>query len=842
MNRRALSIVPIVLLIVTAAEARAQVGEPLTRGIDVPTTPVAGDFDAFAVEANPAGIGTLDEYSLTAAHVQMERSGRRPGAGDGVFFAKPVTLPFLTRFAYGAALQYLRAPRSFIPNNDQAVKLSFALSYQLGTAVWLGGTWSRMIADQRPELDGVDTFSAGIVARAAPYLAFGLTVHDLNTPLVAGVPEQRRYDGEVLLRPLGTAALEIAGGVRLGERRGDVSPRARLDWSPVPGATLRAQVDLAAYNAPVALGTDERHEVRAVAALELSLGRAAAGLASFFGQGPGSDWGYHGTGLWLRFSGEKYPALFAEPRHIERFHLEGDMGGERAFTRILTRMRRLERDDKVVAIAIRIDELSAGWAKLQELRRGIERLKQAGKPVLSYVVAGTTRDYYVASAASRVLLDAGGGLRLVGLSSTLIFFKGLFDKVGVKADFVKIAEYKSAPEAFTRDSSSTEAAAMKNAILDSIYGQLVTDIAHDRGLTPDVVKQIFDQGPYTPPEALKAKLVDVVANGDELDRMMAKQLGQYYPVMDADPTSIKRKTWQLPQIAVIYVDGDIIDGKSKTIPLLGETLVGGDTLSAAITWARENPRIEAIVLRVNSPGGSALASELMAREIARTRGVKPVICSMGDVAASGGYFVSAPCDRIFAMPGTVTGSIGIFTGKFDVSGLAQLIGLTWEIAKRGAHADEENIFRMYTDEERKDLLHKLRYYYERFTGTVAAGRKLTMAEVDKIGRGHVWTGEQAMPIHLIDEYGSISDAIVYAKQKAGLGVTEPTELVMLPADEKDFLSTLIGLFTGADEHAGADAMLRIMPSAVELLRAAPIALMHAPDSPQARLPFHLQLR
>ena len=668
--RRALALVSVLVL---EALAHAQVGEPQTRGVAVPAGPVAGDFDAFAIEDNPAGIGTLDAYSLTGLHVQMERSGRRPGAGDGVFFAKPVTLPFLTSFSYGAGVQYLRAPSTFTPSSDQAVKLSFAAAYALSPSVWLGAAWHRFVADERPALDGIDSLTVGLVARAAPYVGFGLVVHDVNTPPIAGVPEQRRWDGEILLRPLGTAALEVAGGLRLGERRGDVSPRARLAWSPISGATLRGEVEMTAYHT----ATEDHHEVRALAGLELSLGRSAAGLASFFGQGTSH---YQGTSLWLRFSGDKYPALFSQGPHIERFHLEGDLGGERAFTRVLARMRRLERASNVVAVVVRVDEVEIGWAKVQELRRGIERLKAAGKPVFSYVIAGTTRDYYLASAATRVLLDAGGGLRLVGLSSTLLFFKGMFDKLSVQADFIKIAEYKSAPEAFTRVDSTKEAAEMKDAILDSVYGQLVSDIAHDRGLTPEAVKHIFDAGPYTPPEALRAKLVDQVANGDELDHMLAKRLGRYYPIEDQDPPSLRRKTWQLPQIAVIYVDGDIIDGKSKSIPLIGRDLVGGDTLAASITWARENPRIEAIVLRVDSPGGSALASELMAREIAHTRGVKPIICSMGDVAASGGYFVSAPCDHIFAMPATITGSIGIFTGKFDVSGLARLLGISWRAA------------------------------------------------------------------------------------------------------------------------------------------------------------------
>jgi len=834
--RRAL-VVSLTLLI--TARAQAQVGEPATRGLDIPAGALAGDFDAFALTDNPAGLGMLQGYSLSALYIDLESDGRRGGGGAGVYFAKPITLPFLTRLAYGAAIEYLRTPDSFLPRYDYAVKLSLGGAYRLAPDLTVGASWSTFFADEALELDGEMTLDLGIALREGRYLALGLAVHDVNTPVIDGVPTQRRWDAELVLRPTGTSRLEVGLGLGLRERRSEGEPRARIAFAPIAGATVRAEIAYAPFTGPAGLPD---HELRATAGLELSFGRTAAGGAALFGDGAGGA-GYHGNAGWARMSEENYPSIVPSRRRVEKVMLEGSVGGGRRFVRTLAWMRRMERDDDLVGMVLHIDELELGWGQLGELRAAIQRLRKAGKHVVAYMLAGTTRDYYVGAAAEKLLLDPSGGIRLVGITSTLMFYKGLFDKIDVQADFVKIREFKSAPEAFTRESSTKEALLVRNAIFDGIYGQLVADLAADRGVTPAAMRKLIDQGPYTPPEALAAKLVDVVAA--DPDKEVAKAMGGWYPVTSADPVTPQRRQWRYPAIAVIHIDGDIIDGKSTTVPLLGRALVGGDTIAEAVKWARLNPHIGAIVLRIDSPGGSALASDVMAREVERTRGIKPVVCSFGDIAASGGYFVAAPCDRIFAMPTAITGSIGIFTGKFDITGLLSRLGVSTETMKRGEHADMEGLFRPYTKDERAALLHKLYYYYNRFLAVVARGRKQSMVAVDAVARGRVWTGAQALEHHLIDEYGSAADAIVYAKQKAGIGVATPTELVMLPAQDKNILAQLLGLFSQGDAlalddraPAATDAFTRAilsLPDVADLLRGAPFALLLEPSTPQARL-------
>jgi protease-4 len=450
------------------------------------------------------------------------------------------------------------------------------------------------------------------------------------------------------------------------------------------------------------------------------------------------------------------------------------------------------------------------------------------------MVSGTGRDYFIASAADKIYIDPAGALRLVGISGSSVYFRGAFDQIGVLPQFEKIAEYKSAPEQFTATHASPDAARMYDELYDSLWDQWATAIAQGRKLTMADVKALVDAGPYTAGDLAKdTRLVDAVAPPDKVSQLIVAELGGAYGVGTAPDNRPER--WERPIVAIIYVDGDITDGKSQSIPILGRSLAGGETVVDAITAARNNPDVKAIVLRINSPGGSALASELIAREIFATRGVKPIICSMSDYAASGGYFVAAGCDTIYAEPTTITGSIGIFYGKFDVSGLLAKLGVTIETHTRGAHADAESFFRPYTEDERKVLLDKLRYMYGRFVGAVSDGRKLTKDEVDHIGRGHVWTGVQAQPIKLVDKLGGLGDALDEAKRRSGLSLDTRVSVIELPNEAKG-LHRMIRDLLGA--HANTPSVLEL-PAIRSMLRAVPGSVLVSPDAPQARLPVDI---
>jgi protease-4 len=517
--------------------------------------------------------------------------------------------------------------------------------------------------------------------------------------------------------------------------------------------------------------------------------------------------------------------------HIERVELSGTIG-LRELTSLVVRMRAIARDPTAKAVVVTFDGVSGGWATLEELRDEIVAIKKTGRKVFAYMVSGTGRDYFIASAADKIYVDPAGGMRLVGMAGTTMYFKGFFDLVGVAPQFEKIAEFKSAPEQFTNTGPSATAAKMHNELYDSLWDKWLTQVAEGRKLSKADVQALVDAGPYTSGDLAKdKKLVDEVAAPDKVAQLVASEMGIILPV-DVPPRA-RPDRWTWPKVAVIYVDGDITDGASRSLPLLRQALAGSQTLVAAISAARADPSIGAIILRIDSPGGSALASELISREVFATRGVKPILCSMSDLAASGGYFVAAGCDAIYAEPMTITGSIGIFYGKFDLGGLAQKLGITTDTYKRGKRSDVESLYRPYTDEERAVLLDKLRYMYGRFVGAVAEGRSMKKDEVDAVGRGHVWTGAQAQPIKLVDKFGGFGDVLDEAKRRMKLGPNARVQLVELPATPPSLLSTLTSLL---GVHAAEPMSLTDLPMVKSFLSGIPASVLVEPDAAQARLP------
>jgi protease-4 len=345
---------------------------------------------------------------------------------------------------------------------------------------------------------------------------------------------------------------------------------------------------------------------------------------------------------------------------------------------------------------------------------------------------------------------------------------------------------------FTMPAPSPEAEQQRAELLDDIYRGVVAGVATGRKISEERARQLIEQGPYTAAEAVAAGAVDALVEPTDLEKLLASELGNDIELGEGLLTE-RPPSWRLPRVAIIYLEGDIVDGKSMNVPLLGQKVAGGDTLASALSAARQDGSIRAVVLRINSPGGSALASEQIARAGFRLRGVKPFVVSIGDIAASGGYFAAAPGDVIFAEPSSITGSIGIFTGKFDLSGMLSSLGVTWQTMTRGPHADMESVFRPYTDEERAAIKQKLHYYYGRFTGAVAKGRGMSEADVDAVGRGRVFTAARAKDKRLVDRFGGLVDALAEAKRRAGLDEDDLVELVLLPREPTSFLGQLLRL-------------------------------------------------
>jgi protease-4 len=826
-----------------AAVAHAQsvdrrYAEEPTGGLALPATPLAGEHDARAVVMNPGGLSLLRGSEMALA-LDLEDADVATSAGPGLgaYLATSGGGSILPRYGIGLGFEWLRPAREQLqPDPGEPFRFTLGLALGLTERAGFGFAWHHFSADGA--LDGQDTFDLGLSTRWGNYAAIGATVRDVTTKPIGDAPVQRRYELEAVTRPLSTDALEVAVGGRLGETRLDVDGWARLSVRAARGLYVHGAVEsrqlYVLETSPMGTREDETRDLRATLGLEISFG--SFGVAAY-GTGVRNDAGKNrllGSTLVLRTSALGPASVIGPSKHIERVELSGNIS-TRELTGLVVRMRSIARDSSAKAVVVMFDGVDAGWATLQELRTELIALKQAGKKVFAYMVSGTGRDYYVASAADKIYVDPAGGVRLVGMAGTTIYFRGVFDQIGVMPQFEKIAEYKSAPEQFTEVRASETAAKMHNELYDSLWDQWLTDVAAGRKLTKEEVKALVDAGPFTAGDLAKdQKLVDAVASPDKVSQMVMKEIGGVYPVASVAPDRPER--WSRPGIAIIYVDGDITDGKSQSIPILGRSLAGGETLVNAVTAARNDPRVGAIILRIDSPGGSALASELVSREVFQTRGVKPVICSLGDLAASGGYFIAAGCDTIFAEPMTITGSIGIFYGKFDLSGLLKKVGVSTETYKRGKRSDVESMFRPYTDDERTMLMDKLRYMYGRFVGAVAEGRKLTKDQVDGLGRGHVYTGALAKPIQLVDRYGGLGDAIDEAKKRMGIATSTRVALIELPKQSGGLLG-MLGSLLGA--QAKPQLSITDLPVVRDLVRGVPGSVLVAPDAPQARLPYDI---
>src|SRR6185503_13055504 len=444
-------------------------------------------------------------------------------------------------------------------------------------------------------------------------------------------------------------------------------------------------------------------------------------------------------------------------------------------------IRKAKRDTRVKTLVITPSAAGALWGQVQEVRAALEDFRQSGKPVTAYLEFGGAQEYYLASAADRVVLMPAGQLDLTGIATYELFFRGAFDKLGVTPDLLHIGEYKTAANTFTERNFTKAHLEMTKSLNRDWYDELVRAIAASRKKSVEEIRKVIDSGPFQPEAALAAGLIDQVAYEDELDdkapiqgtrRLEASSYQQAY-VAGASSTAGAK-------IAVLYAVGTIASGKSTLDGSGG--VVGSETFVDWLRKVRVDSAVRAIVIRIDSPGGSAIASEVIWRELMLTRDMKPLIVSMGDVAASGGYYIAVPAHAIVAQPGTLTGSIGVVTGKFALGGALDKIGVGTGVVSDGKYADIYSPFPPFSAEERARIEEQLRSTYELFLSRVAEGRKTTKEKIDTIAQGRVWTGRQALERGLVDELGGLDRAIRLAKERAKLDVNKDVELLVYPQE------------------------------------------------------------
>jgi protease IV len=499
-------------------------------------------------------------------------------------------------------------------------------------------------------------------------------------------------------------------------------------------------------------------------------------------------------------------------------------------TDILEGLNRARTDPRISGIELRVAPSTMNMAKLQEVREAIRGFNRSGKFSVAFLEYSSNGPYFLASACKTVVLMPKSLLYVRGLMASSTFYRGALDKLGVFPDFLRMGEYKNAPNVYTEKKFTPTHRASTEALLDDWNGQFLRGIAEARGLKPEEVARDVAQGPLSSEEALAAKLVDKVAYADEArDFLKQKNQGSENRLSLAEYLDRTQRDGRT-QFAVIYAVGTIVPGRSGDDGL-GETLMGSETIVDQFRNARQDNSIKAVILRVDSPGGVPFSSEAIRREVSMTRRSKPVVVSMSDVAASGGYWISMSANKIVAEPGTLTGSIGVFVGKFNLLGLYEKLGLSKDYVATTENATLDYPFKNYTPAQRELVLKNLRETYQDFLEGVAEGRHLDVEAVDHIAQGRVWTGERAVQVGLVDKLGGLETAIDTAKEIAGIPAGEQVGLVFLPRP-RSLLDRIRGLSGGAESLAGVLAPRRMLDQ-IEALAHLPMWTL-LPSVPQVQ--------
>jgi protease-4 len=461
-------------------------------------------------------------------------------------------------------------------------------------------------------------------------------------------------------------------------------------------------------------------------------------------------------------------------------------------------------DKRIKAILLDVDTSGVGWGKAEEIRDAISDFRSSGKPVYAYMEFGLNKEYYIATACDKIYVPPPGELFINGLAADVMFFRGSLDKLGIYPDIYQIGKYKSAGDMFTQKQMTDAHREYVNSLLDDLYGRYVNGIAQARHKSPDEVRALIDNAPYNSARAKEAGLIDGSVYRDDVEKSMKSMLGykesdRFVPVKGSDYRDVSPESLGLnkgEKIAVIYATGDIGSGTSENSPS-GDQSIGSDTVARALNDAAADKSIKAIVMRVDSPGGSGLASDIIWHAVEAANQKKPVVVSMSDVAASGGYYISVSAAKIVAQPSTITGSIGVVAGKPVVKGLYDWLGITNEYVLRGKTAGMFRETEKFSDEERAKFEDWIKTtYYSDFVPKVAKGRNKDTQYIDSVGQGRVWTGAQAKERGLVDEFGGLDKAIEVAKQLAKLPAEKGVQRVILPHPQT-FIQQLL---SGSNEN------------------------------------------
>lgn len=787
----------VVLLIACPAQAQRE-----TSPVDLPGYGVAAPDGPESVVINPAAVPFLESWGIGYVHADSG-DGEPMIRGDGIYAATPI----LFGIAAGIGVDSVRP--TVLSGQSERTMISIALGWQMEQQLGIGAA-VRFLASGDARLAGMTTLDLALSWRPYESFAVSFLARDVVGPRIGGTVDEsipRSFVLATAFRPTGDRWLTL-------DLSGTIDEDARVG--------VRGAVEVGVPYVGRAIGALEMEgiedgdpDVRATAGLAIDWGMIGAGGGVRVGEGFESAPGWYVS---ARIEGAEREGL---PRgsYVADIPLEGV--GARGIVSVIQRLDRALHDDRVAGVLLRPRGSGLGLAYAQEIRLMIEELQAAGKRVVCHFEDASGSEWYACAGADRILLDPAGGVRLVGPSTEILLLGDLLRNAGIRADFVRIGEHKSAIEEYMNRRASPAGRRQRDAVLDWAYRRLVYDGAQDLEIETPRMMEIIDEGPHLPGAAEEFALVDALADERDMREELERGFGGSFPRVRDDPWEQPERWGHRPRVGVIVVDGTIADGESLTIPLIGINVTGGRTIARAIDRMAADPAVGAIVLRVDSGGGSVLASDQIYRAILRARERKPVIASLGAVAASGGYYIAAACQEIWADPTTITGSIGIWFGKVDFVPLGELIGATLEEHGRGRHAGATSFYRPFTAEERAVLARSVREWYRVFLRRVARGRGMTVEEVDRIGRGRLWMGDQAISIGLVDRLGGLGSAIARARQLAGYGSDVGIEVVpSRPVTLLDWVFSLLGIGASPIDPLATEAQGLLLERIAPELRAA----------------------
>ncbi|MDP1919531.1 MAG: signal peptide peptidase SppA [Myxococcales bacterium] len=796
-----------------------------SRGVTLLPDSLAFADESTALTYNPAGLGRVDSWNVIYVH---ERSQTRQLTGNAIFAATSLG----DTFGLGLGVNALSGGNNLT---------RFSVGTSFGPQAFSGGLSANWLLNGPTR--GVFALDLGLQSRPIRWLSFGATVRNVNAPTTP-TPDlvlAREWGLGVGLRPF-DEVVTIGVDWYFPEQR--LSELSRLQY------TAKATI---IRGLRVSAGVSHGFTPQAPLAFQAGLG---VDLENFgYTQGFGTANGGFDFQFMGRLSGEKYASIV--PAKKLAVISVGDIGSEGGLTvgsllgvasedrylRFLRYLDRASRDPELAGVLIKIEGAGVGLARADEVRAAIERLRAAGKKVYAYILSVGDAEYLMASACDGIFSASEAMYIVDGVRSAITYFGGAAEQLGITVDVARVGAYKSFPDQFTRKDMSDEQRETLNAYLDTADSLLAERVTARRGMTVEAWKAGLDEGIKPPRRAKELGQIDDVVTPQQLDERVKAALPDGKATRSYRPFDQRDTRWgSKRKIAVVPVLGNIAGGKNQSSPI-GGNISGAESFIEALREASEDTDVKAIILRVDSGGGDGLASDLMYRAVLEAKKKKPIIASMGDAAASGGYYVAMGADEIWANPTTLTGSIGVFYAKPAIKNFANKYGVTQESITRSKLAGIADFFEPWTEDQRGAAQKWIDDFYDTFITEVAASRKMKKEDVDLVARGRVWSGKDAKAKGLVDQLGGLMEAVRSAKVKGGIAEGDDDFQLSIVQAQGSLVGSLLGL--------AAPSLLEqplpnasVIPAALDPIvkQLGPYGWLFGPPSVQARMEFQVDLR